>query len=386
MSRRGSGAAEAAAAQASEAARVLQARQQEARQAAKEQPKEEPQPQERPQRRDDGEAQPIGRGNAVREQMMEEIRASRGEPRVGPEETPAEPKAEPKPEPKPEPQAAAEPEQPKEEPKAEPAAAAPQTVTPAPDAPAEPKTVRVKVDGEEMDVPEEEVEAAGGVKAYQMLRAADNRLKKANEALAETRRMQAEALTKQAPAKPSETDAQFIASKLDEIRFGTPEQGAAAWQAIQERTAPKADAMMHQTMAHLKFDMAEAQFAKENADLIGNPMVAKLVGAMKAEEVGKLVQDGQPNWQAMAAVDWTKTFSTIAQQVRSAFGRQSQLATAPAKTASNPSQPSEKEARKASITNLPSAAARAELPKEERPETREEALNRMRKDRGLPLH
>jgi hypothetical protein len=86
-------------------------------------------------------------------------------------------------------------------------------------------------------------------------------------------------------------------------------------------------------------------------------------------------------------IDWQKFYSTIAHEVRGAFGRQSQPAAQPAApTGGNPSQPvSEKEARKASITTLPTAAARATPPAEEKPETREESLNRMRKARGQPV-
>src|SRR5687768_10538250 len=98
MSRRTRDAVDAAAAAASDAARTLQARQQE-KQAAPE-PKVEAEP-----------AQPkvkevprkeIVRGNTDRERVMEELRASRGEKEP---EAPAKPKAEAKDEPTPEPKA-----------------------------------------------------------------------------------------------------------------------------------------------------------------------------------------------------------------------------------------------------------------------------------------
>ena len=66
-----------------------------------------------------------------------------------------------------------------------------------------------------------EVEEAGGIKAYQTLKAADKRLKAAGEFLAETRRMQAEALAKlqaaQTPPPPKKSRDELIQA----IRFGT---------------------------------------------------------------------------------------------------------------------------------------------------------------------
>jgi hypothetical protein len=371
MSRRTNAAGEAAAAAASEAARVLQARQQEAKAPAPEPRAEAPEPEPR---RDDSPPRQIKRGNTIREQIMEEIRSSRGEPKA------EEKKEDPAPEATPEAKTENTPVEAKPE-------AAPVEEPAAPPAPA---VVRVKVDGEEFDAPEEEVKAAGGIHAYQRDKASEKRLEKANAALAEARRTQAavqELLNKQqqpqAPAKPSVSDADFIASKLDDIRFGTPEQGAAALLAIQERAAPKVDpnAIVSQAMAQMEHLSAVRQFDKENADLVTNPIILQAIASLRDTKF-KQHQQQSPG----TPIDWQKFYSTIAHEVRGAFGRQSQPAARPtaAATGGNPSPASDKEARKASITNLPTAAARAELPKEDKPETREESLNRMRKARGIP--
>lgn len=369
MSRRGNGAAEAAAAAASEAARALQARQQELKQTEKPEPAPEPEA-----KRDDAppRRELPARGNKVREAMFDEIRASRGEKE--PKEEPApEPKAEPKVEPQPENTTVAA-----NEPTSEPVAAAPEV-------PEAPKTVRVKVDGEEFDAPAEEVEDAGGVKAYQILKASENRLKKANDALAEIRRLQAASAPKPEPEKPKEDITQFIASKMDIIRFGTPEEAAKAQIEISQRLAQPAvdpNQIISQAMAQIDHQAAVRKFDAENADLVTNPVILNAIVALRQTKMQKHQQEypGTP-------IDWGKFYSTIAHEVRGAFGRQSQPAALPKATGGTPSQPaSEKEARKASITNLPTAAARAELPKEEKQESREESLNRMRKARGLPLH
>lgn len=360
MARRGDGAAEAAAAAASEAARVLQARQQEK---AKDEPKAEP---EAPVRKDEAPPRQFKRWNSEREQIMEEIRASRGE---------KEPKAEepPKEEPKAEPKA----ETPVEAPKTEPETPA----APSVEAPAAPKMVRVKIDGEESDVPEAEVEEYGGVRPYQIAKALENRLRKQTEAHAK-QMAEMTALAKQhqqSPKPPEPTDDEFIKSKIDIVRFGTPEESAAALREVMARSAKPVDpqALVSQATNQIMHDQAVRDFDKEFSDISASPMQLKLVLALRQERMDQA--QGQP-------IDWPNFYRTIGTEVRSAFGRQSQPAKTPTATSDTPSPASEKEARKASITNLPAAAARAELPKEERPETREESLNRMRKARGLPLH
>jgi hypothetical protein len=371
MSRRTSAAAEAASTQASEAARVLQQRSQESRNEAK----SEPVAQERTEPMiPEGRLEKL-RNNNPRDRVMDEIVASRG----------------PK-----EPEATAAAEKSKEEPKAEAQAvekpateqAQPETV------PAEaPKTVKVKVDGEEFDAPAEDVEAAGGVRSYQMQRASENRLKKSNEALAEARRAQSEITQlatamiaqrgSQQPAKAQESDQQFIASKMDIIRFGTPEESAAAWLEIQQRAQPKAVdqySIVQQATSQIRHDDATRAFDRDFPDVATNPIRLKAVLALRQErlEKHKIERPNQP-------IDWDSFYRTIGNEVRSAFGGSSQAAATPAATSGNSSPASEKEARKASIVNLPAAAAKAEAPKEDKPETREETLRGMRKARGLPV-
>lgn len=246
-----------------------------------------------------------------------------------------------------------------------------------------PKTVRVKVDGEEFDAPADEVEAAGGITSYQRDKASDNRLRKANETVAESKKMMAQVadwLQKQkTPEKPEPTDDQYIQERIDKIRFGTPEESTVALREIMSRGQQKIDpeAITSQVTAQIEHAAAVKQFDNEFADLVKNPI---LLNAIVAQRNSKLAQlQGKP-------VDWTVFYRTIGNEVRSAFGRQSQPATPTDKTPSTPSQGSDKEERKSSIVNLPTAAARAELPKEEKEPTPEEArkqwLADARKARG----
>lgn len=271
------------------------------------------------------------------------------------------------------------------EPTPEPAAEP--TPEPTPEAVAE--TVKVKVDGEEFEVPKSEVEDAGGVKSYQIQRAAENRLKKANDAVAEARKMQ-DAIAQMAiqqfqqrnPQTPEITNDQFIAQKLEAIRFGTPEEGSHALNEILTRVVPKIDqdAVIQQAtqraMLQMRRQSGVDKFKDEFSDVVTNPHLLRLSVMLENERL----QQVQP--QALASFDWHEFYRKIGNEVRSIV-RPNQPAAA-AQTNGTTSQASEKEARKASIVALPTAAARAEMPREAKPETREDILNEARKARGLP--
>ena len=347
--------AEEAAKAASDAARVLQQRQQEVRsETVRTEPPEDWTPPKR---------------NDTHSRSLEEIAASREAMRKA-----EEPVEEPKPEPKAEPQV---------EPKAEPEAKAEPKVEPEktePEKPAEPEKVRVKVDGEEEEVLKSVVDEHGGVRAYQIQRAAENRLKKTNEVLAEIRKAQAEILAAhqaaQKPKEPEVTEDQFIASKMDAIRFGTPEEASRAWLEIQKRQSKPVDtnAIIEQATNRFMHDQAVREFDKEFQDIVVNPLLLKLVVSLRNERIP----------QQRGPVDWQKFYRDIGNEVRGVVGKPT---SSPASTTSGtPSQQSDKETRKAeAAVTLPAGSSRAELPKEEKPETREDMLRNLRKSRGLPV-
>jgi len=273
-------------------------------------------------------------------------------------------------------------EPPVEEPPAEPAATEPAAEAPPeaapPEAPPEaPQVVRVKVDGQEFDVPKADVDAAGGVNAYQRERASENRLKKTNEALAEARRAQAalvQMIQKQQP--PQQTPDQFLASKIDVIRYGSPEESAQALREVIERSNPRIDqnAITQQAVNKMQQTIAVSEFQKEFADVVGTPLALKLATTLETERLAQMEKAGH-------TPVWSGFYRQIGNEVRSVIGKPSQ----PATTTGNPSPvPSDKEARKASIVNLPTAAARAAPPAESKPETRDDILREMRKSRGIP--
>lgn len=374
---------------ASDAGRTLQHRQQESRAASGEStPKAAPPPGESPAAERPEGWRPPAR-NEPRRLAMEEIEARQARTHESVEQPPEPEIPEDLPPPTPEQMIeGGKFSQPEPLPEAGVSAPPPEAQTPPPI-----EMVRVKVDGEEFDAPKTEVEDAGGIKAYQIQKAGENRLKKANETLAESKRIQAQIAQwamqniRRQPQQPQVTQAEFIGQKLDAIRFGTPEEGAAALAEVMQRANPRMDpqAMMSQATNQAVVTMRRQNgvdgFKNEFSDIVTNPLLLKLSLMLENERLTTI----DPN--SILTFDWSDFYRKIGNEVRSVAGRQSQAATATPAAPSTPgttSLPSDKEARKASIVNLPTAAARAELLKESKPETRDEILNQMRKSRGLP--
>lgn len=381
MSRRSAGAAEAAASAASEAARVLQARQQEAKAEAR--PESSNELQESSSRLEPKtdkapvDLTSIRRGNPERQNVLNDIRKARGETEA--------PKEEEKLEVTPEPA--------KVEAPAEVTAEAPAETPAEPVNPETPALVKVKVDGEEFEVSQADVDEAGGITAYQKQRAADNRLRKAQEALSEARTREAailklaERTAPVAPSQPQPTQAEFIRQKMDVIRFGSPEEGAAALQEIISSNRVDPNAITAQAISAMMHQTAVSQFDKDYADVMKLPLGPDLVLALR----NKRIQEAQA--QQRPIVDWNEFYSSIGKEVRNALGRSSQLpgitqnaATTATLPTGNPSTVSDKVSKKETIVNPQTAAARAALPVEDtKPESREQQLLRMRKSRGLPV-
>ena len=243
--------------------------------------------------------------------------------------------------------------------------------------PEEQQLVKVKVDGEEFSVPKEEVDSAGGVANYQRERATENRLRRANETLSETRKAQAqiaEWLSNQMPKQATETDDQYIMSRMDILRFGTQEESTKAMREILGRTNKQIDenSIIQIATNRIKEDAAVAAFKTEFQDIVANPLLLDLAMSQEAKKKKNLTQ----------IPDWHEFYRSIGNEIRSVIGRPNQNANTRV-ASGNTSQP-DKEERKSSIVNLPTAASsRATVPEESKPESREDVLNDMRKARGF---
>jgi len=306
-------------------------------------------------RRQDEPLPKFDRGNKVRESAMDELIAARQnvEEPVQEAENPERVESQPEPQLEPQPEPQAEPDK--------------------------PATVRVKIDHEEFDVPAEEVEAYGGVKPYQIIKAQEKRLQQANALLQEAKQL------KQAvpPPPPRPDPSELIKDAVAKIQISTPEEGAAALAHALKALQPQQidpNAVTMQAVILMQATQAENAFVKDYSDLVQNPMLKQLVIIEKQRRLNEMRQ------QNRLPDDWNQFYTQIGNDVRAAIGRP-----APSQTPTQPAvQPTitgsaAKEARKASIVALPTASARATLPEEEKPPTRAQLLDQMRKARGQPV-
>ena len=240
-----------------------------------------------------------------------------------------------------------------------------------------PEMVRAKIDGEEFDVPKAEVDAHGGLAAYQINKAAERRLAKANEVLRMAAAVAQKSSQQPAPApKPSIKD--LVREKIQNIQFGTPDEAAQAIEEIFSAHSGQIDPakLKQEAVADVFEHMAAQQFIAKNRDILNNPVFADLALITQHRMIAS---QGQPK-------DWGKFYSDLEGHLRTALGKPYQAN--PASTPQLTSQPTsgsvaDKDARKASIVALPSAAAsRAAAPEEPKPKSRDEYFAMLRKSRG----
>lgn len=387
MSRRSERAAQVAAEQASEAARVLQKRGQEAK--AEQVEKTEPDQEW------SGGHYVKGR-NPAREEAMEQIIRDRNRREgIKDEESSEDKKEEVKAEtPKKEEPVEEKAEQPevKAEESAEPEVKAEAVEGETEPVEAKEELVLVKVNGKEYQVPKSEVDAAGGVVAYQKNRAADERLESIKQLekiarenqLAQLRQRQEEAKKRQAAQQATFLQkAQERYQQLREIvQFGEPQQAFAAqieMQRIVSALADNQNQRQTQFKAELKMEAASSVIADEFPEIFKDQDLMAFAHQIEVSELRKRAAE-VPNYTPR---QWQEFYRGIGNRIRAKMGG-AKPAAQTAQTTGKTTPMSEKEARKASIVSLPSAAARAAPQKDEKPETRDDILNEMRKARGLP--
>lgn len=248
----------------------------------------------------------------------------------------------------------------------------------------EPEMVDVKIDGEVQRIAKSEVDEYGGVRAYQMSKAAEKRLEEAKRYATESGSMfqQLKQLL-QAPQKPAEPTPQpeeILRDAVAKIQLGTPEEGQAALaKAFKAMIPQQADTQAAAMQAFMlsQVTAAENAFIAGNKDLVENPLLKQLVISEKERRLNEFKSKNQ------LPGDWNAFYTSIASDIRQAIGRPP-IAPKP-DTASQPNSGlAEKSARKADIVALPSAATRAAMPEAEKPLTRDEFLARARKARGQP--
>lgn len=221
--------------------------------------------------------------------------------------------------------------------------------------PAAPRTVRVKINGQEMDVPEDEI-----IATYQKERSADQKFQEAarlrDEAYAIFRQQQA--------PKQAEVSTKDLVEK---IQYGSAEEAQAAFEQMQDLTAKRAQQVVQQELLNAEL----RAFATVNADLMNDPVTRGALSALE-EHLAASEYQGTPR----------QRWDEAAKQVRERFAMNTPKtpATAPVKAA--PSQ--SRVERKASITTVPSASARIPSAPTTKPQTPSEiiAAERARRMKG----
>lgn len=269
-----------------------------------------------------------------------------------------------------------------EEPAPEPVAESEPVAEAQPEAPAAPEMVTVKIDGEESQVPKADVDALGGVAAYQIHKAAEKRLAQAAKEKHDLAQMleQAKALIAQnQPKEPVKPPAEILKEKVQQIQFGTPDEAAQALQDILASNTQRVDPnqIVAQAITQMQQNMAAQQFAQRNQDLIQNPVLAKLAVMLEHDKLSK----SRPT-------DWNRFYSDLETELRNAVGKPVTTPQPSVPTPQDGQPTSDRDAklsRKDNIVNLPTASARVAAPEEEKPLTREDRINLLRKARGQPV-
>jgi hypothetical protein len=259
---------------------------------------------------------------------------------------------------------------------------APKAPTLEPTATSEPEMVTVKIDGEEQSVTKADVDALGGVAAYQIHKAAEKRLAQANHEkqemakLLEQARVMFESAKPKEPVKPPE---ELLKEKVQQIQFGTPEEAAQALQEILASNTKQVDAnqVAAQVMTQIQQNTAAQQFAQRNQDILQNPVLVKLALVLERDKLNK----SPPS-------DWNRFYSDLEAEFRNAIGKPVTTQT-PSSSTPQSGQPTSgldaKLSRKDNIVNLPTAAARVAAPEPDKPLSREDRLNQLRTARGQPV-
>jgi hypothetical protein len=250
--------------------------------------------------------------------------------------------------------------------------------------PAVPEMVTVKIDGEEYQVPQSDIDEVGSVAAYRMMKASERRLEQANREKQELAQMltAARQMMEQAkPKEPQKSPDELIREKVLQIQMGTPEEAAAALQSVLE--AGKQPQINQVELANQIYEYGVAksaaqEFKDRNQDLFANPYFAQLAVFMERDKLSK----SKPS-------DWKQFYINLESEFRNALGKPAPTQALSVSTQQTGQPPSgavaDKLARKADIVNLPVAGARVQAKEEDKPLSRDDRINLLRRARGQPV-
>jgi hypothetical protein len=181
--------------------------------------------------------------------------------------------------------------------------------SPAPEAP---KYVTVKIDGEEMQVPKEEVDKAGSVNIYQMEKAMQKRLKETNELHAAAKKQFQEI---QKPVEPQPNQDEVIRKKVETLRFGTDDEAANVFKEMQKQPTIPVDAIVDTVSKRLEWKSAVQEFAKNHSDLLQDPDIQAIALARESALTNQMQATGR--WPT----DINKFYKDLGSDLRTKYGK-----------------------------------------------------------------
>ena len=217
---------------------------------------------------------------------------------------------------------------------------------------AKPETVKIKVDGEEREVPKDKILEAG-VRAMQKESAADKRLEEATRLL---REVQTKYVAPQTEAAPPQWDDQTINYAL---QHGDEDQKAYAAKLWMERQQATPNIIKAQIMDEIEGNNATEWFASEYSDIVKDPYLLRL--AVEAENDALRNGDTRPR---------KERYKQFGDDLRAWKGGTTQTLT-------------DKQTKKSeNVISLPTASVKREAQTEEKPKTASDIIEDMRKSRG----
>ena len=254
---------------------------------------------------------------------------------------------------------------------------------PAEEPPAAAKTRKIKVDGEEQEVPEDKVVEAG-IRALQKESAADRRLQEATEKLTRAEQLLATAEKRTAPpdkpeSPPSGSPDADVTALAKAIQFGTEDEVKAAVKTMLDRqvpgrsdATPRPEEVVAVVEQRLEFKSALNKFQTEFKDVWDDPYLRKLAFD-EDDRLQKEINAG--NREPM---NYLERFAEAGKAVREWRDRIAQPAGAPKVDIG-----ADKRDRKAAAGSLPTAGGRAApTPAPATPSNPTDIVREMRQARG----
>jgi hypothetical protein len=228
---------------------------------------------------------------------------------------------------------------------------------PEPETPRGPEMVKVKVEGNEYEVPKEQVDAEGGLEFYQKRAAANLIFQRAKQREDEANRILAEARQPKQP--PQSTEPQNpVAQLIETIRFETdPTKAAEAVKQLVAQTTLTQQQVMGLVHQQLEADRSIGKFKSDFPEIAKDPLLYKM--AVDLENHARQSGNTEPNESLHQKIG--KFLSD--KYIKPSGDMQ------------------EKKDKKATVINIPQAKAKAQAPEPPKEKTVQEIIADERRSR-----